>query len=357
MARTLVSRRPALKPVPEQNDNPMSDNDSSSPNTNSNSSASRTLSLPKPTRVGVASGLESEIQSAPDCEEAARVRSVPTRPRSRPRLDLGKRAALGGPSKDARRLKGLEIRRRTNNEHDDVILVRGLIEYLDRVGSGGRFFDLHPFHKFIRGRFACEPTPDQLHSMISRIRANYRRNMTKEAKRGRAPRGAHQQLVYELSKLVWGGDEPRWMPRVKMVKKRQNGLEEVGPSEGPDLNLDEEDDLEEIGPSEGPSPNRDEPKEMGLSQRPDPNREEASLWRDDGSVVWGKVAEVMDSQDTSGVAPMVERLWPKMFGGVPPGRKAEDWRKVVVKDIYLYIKKTEIKVGKANLVGNVLKAI
>ncbi|GER31674.1 DNA-binding storekeeper protein-relatedtranscriptional regulator [Striga asiatica] len=204
---------------------------------------------------------------------------------------------------------------RVFSKEDEILILHGLIDHLDRNRSA-QSINLTELHRSIAGRLSGDPNPNQLKAKIRKLRKNFSDN---SARPEWAPRGSHQRLVYQVSKLVWGGEIPRWGEglnfgtRGRKARRRariENRLEETGPAR------------------EG----------------------------DDMAVVRSMVPEIVGlGGGDGGMGRLIKKVGSEIFRGPAPASGAGEWWKLLVKDVELHRREMEIKVEKAKLVLNELE--
>ncbi|CAA0825143.1 Unknown protein [Striga hermonthica] len=213
---------------------------------------------------------------------------------------------------------------RVFSKEDEILILHALIDHLDRNRSA-KSIDLPALHRSIAGRLSCDPNPNQLKAKIRKLRKNFSDN---SARAGWAPRGSHQRLVYQVSKLVWGGDSPRWGKGLNFGTRGRKARTEI----------------------------ENRPEEVGPSDRPDLAQEGNGPERDDMAVVRSLVPEIVGyGRGDGGMGQLIKKIGSEIFNGPAPASGAGEWWKLIVKDVELHRKEMEIKLEKAKLVLNELE--
>ncbi|EXC19617.1 hypothetical protein L484_019363 [Morus notabilis] len=95
---------------------------------------------------------------------------------------------------------------RLGSEEDEIVILKGLIDYAAKRGGDPAATDMYGFHYFIKKSLHVEVTKAQLSNKVRRLKKKYSNNA---ARKKYNPTKPHEQNVFELSKKIWGGGGSR----------------------------------------------------------------------------------------------------------------------------------------------------
>lgn len=109
------------------------------------------------------------------------------------------------------------------SEDDEIAILNGIIDYSAKKGADPAL-DMNAFHDFLKKSLHVDVTKAQLVDKIRRLKKKYRNNADR-GKKGADPTfsKAHEQKGFELSKKIWGGEGIARTPVVEQQKPNANG--------------------------------------------------------------------------------------------------------------------------------------
>ncbi|EXC19609.1 hypothetical protein L484_019355 [Morus notabilis] len=88
------------------------------------------------------------------------------------------------------------------SEEDEIVILKGLIDYAAKRGGDPAATDMNTFHDFIKKSLHVEVTKSQLSNKVRKLKKKYLNNA---ARKKYNPTKPHEQNAFELSKKIWGG--------------------------------------------------------------------------------------------------------------------------------------------------------
>ncbi|KAH6790505.1 hypothetical protein C2S51_005511 [Perilla frutescens var. frutescens] len=321
---------PPPPPPPQQQAPSSSEEEESGSETESESDGPDTNVRPlasKPMEEGQKSSNGArKTRSKPNAPEPV----TPTKPVA------AKRLAEDTANKDAKKKKTAEaetsekksnIFQRLFSEDDEIVILKGLMDYTTRKKLDP-MADLNAFHDFIKKNLHIDFTRTQLQDKIRRLKKKFENNKNKEKEgKERTFSKPHEQKAYDLSKMIWGNETVK-----------ENGGEKVVGS----------------------------PKSNGSVVRKTPNKKvnaaESEEFKDvkNAAVVSGEGGKSLPKKlnSSSGGASMEESMLITGRELYEAGQGLEgenEWHKLRVDEMELYLKQLEVRVAQTKLVLGVMK--
>ncbi|KAJ7948204.1 mediator-associated protein 1-like [Quillaja saponaria] len=112
-----------------------------------------------------------------------------------------KKKVSNGDDEDVKKGSGVQ---RLWSEEDEIVILRGMIEYQSKKGSDP-YADIGAFHEFIKKNLHVDVSKNQLKDKIRRLKKKYQNN-AERGKNGEDPvfSKLHEGKSFELSKKIWG---------------------------------------------------------------------------------------------------------------------------------------------------------
>lgn len=229
-------KKPLIAPPPQSANKPQAPDLSSS---EPEESGSETDSDSPPKSRVVADPNIKPISSKPmEREEGANLESKPakkagSKTSSTPPPAKTKRpppAPTASSDKDAKKAKNTatdddskkQLFQRLWSEDDEIVILKGMIDYKTEKNGENPIADMGAFHEFIKKSLHVDVSRAQLVDKVRRLKKKYVNNASREKNgKDRSFSKSHEQKGYELSKLIWGSnsDNPGTESRKKQSQK------------------------------------------------------------------------------------------------------------------------------------------
>lgn len=93
------------------------------------------------------------------------------------------------------------------SEDDEIVILKGMIDYKTEKNGENPVADMGAFHEFIKKSLHVDVSRAQLVDKVRRLKKKYVNNASREKDgKDRSFSKSHEQKGYELSKLIWGSN-------------------------------------------------------------------------------------------------------------------------------------------------------
>ncbi|KVI00534.1 STOREKEEPER protein-like [Cynara cardunculus var. scolymus] len=171
---------PTIKPISSK---PMEREEGTNPESKSaKKSGSRTSSTPSPAKTG---------------------KRPP--PATAPAIEKDSKKAKKSTAADEDSKK--QLFQRLWSEDDEIVILKGMIDYKTEKNGENPVADMGAFHEFIKKSLHVDVSRAQLVDKVRRLKKKYVNNASREKNgKDRSFSKSHEQKGYELSKLIWGSN-------------------------------------------------------------------------------------------------------------------------------------------------------
>ncbi|KAL7617739.1 hypothetical protein Lser_V15G03080 [Lactuca serriola] len=111
------------------------------------------------------------------------------------------------------------------SEDDEIVILKGMIDYKTEKNGENPVADMGAFHEFIKKSLHVDVSRAQLVDKVRRLKKKYVNNASREKDgKDRSFSKSHEQKGYELSKLIWGSsNSPNTGTESKKTQPQKNG--------------------------------------------------------------------------------------------------------------------------------------
>ena len=182
------------------------------------------------------SGSEDDKQDASDSDAKPKEETPPKtkKPRSKPSATPTRQSAKRTKKNPSEEASNADIDgtaasedskkmlfQRLWSEEDEIAILKGMIEYAVKNRMDPAVADMNAFHDFIKKSLHIDATKTQLSDKVRRLRKKYGNNLGKKKYNPTKP---HELEAFELSKKIWGSEEPKSNGASKSNQKGKSEL-------------------------------------------------------------------------------------------------------------------------------------
>ncbi|XP_062084678.1 GLABROUS1 enhancer-binding protein-like [Humulus lupulus] len=109
------------------------------------------------------------------------------------------------------------------SEDDEIVILKGMMDYAAKKGANPSAADMNAFHDFIKKSLQIDFTKTQLSDKVRRLKKKYENNAGRKKYNPTKP---HEKEVFELSKKIWAGGE-KVVVKAEQPKANGTGLAKV----------------------------------------------------------------------------------------------------------------------------------
>ncbi|XP_022142354.1 GLABROUS1 enhancer-binding protein-like [Momordica charantia] len=225
------------------------------------------------------------------------------------------------------------------SEDDEIAILNGMIDYSTKKGADPAL-DMNAFHDFIKKSLHVDVTRAQLMDKIRRLKKKYRNNADR-GKKGADPTFTkpHEQKGFELSKKIWGGEGTARTPIVEQPKPNANGTPKKNQRGSTSRSLAS--------------------LKAELLPSPDAPKEDDKMKIDDNEIPSGCLNGFVAFERALGAVGLPESfLKPglELIGQSKRTELEEEWKKVHLAELELFLKRTELIRDQAKLILEAYKS-
>lgn len=119
------------------------------------------------------------------------------------------------------------------SEDDEIVILKGMIDYKTEKNGENPVADMGAFHEFIKKSLHVDVSRAQLVDKVRRLKKKYVNNASREKNgKDRSFSKSHEQKGYDLSKLIWGSnsDNSGTTTESKKIQTQKNGSAKGSPA-------------------------------------------------------------------------------------------------------------------------------
>ncbi|XP_023002944.1 probable transcription factor At1g61730 [Cucurbita maxima] len=225
------------------------------------------------------------------------------------------------------------------SEDDEIAILKGMIDYSAKKGTDPAL-EMNSFHDFIKKSLHVDVTRAQLVDKIRRLRKKFRNNVDR-GKKGADPTfsKAHEQKGFELSKKIWGGEGFARTPAVEQLKLNVNGA--------PNKN------------QRGSTSKTLASLKAELLPSPEASKEDGKMKVNDNEAPSGCMDGFVAFERSFGAVGLPESFLKPGLELIRQSKRTEleeEWKKLHVAELELFLKKTELIRDQAKLILEAYKS-